>query len=195
MNQEILDSSFWNDRYNKQQTGWDLGTVSPPLQQYFDTIQNKNAAILIPGCGNCYEAEYLLAKGFTNITILDIAPSLVENLKIKFANNPNIQIICDDFFNHNSQYDIIFEQTFFCAIDPSLRKQYVAKMQQLLKPNAVLAGLLFSVEFEKQGPPFGGLQQAYENLFHPHFSKVKMASVTNSIESRAGQELFIVCQK
>ena len=41
---------------------------------------DKTASILIPGCGNAYEAEYLLANGFKNITIIDIAPSLVAQL-------------------------------------------------------------------------------------------------------------------
>ena len=49
-----------------------------------DTIYNKEAKILIPGCGNTYEAEYLLEQGFTNITVIDIAPTLVENLKKKY---------------------------------------------------------------------------------------------------------------
>jgi len=72
-----LDQDFWNQRYVEQQTGWDLGEASPPLVAIFDQIENKNASILIPGCGNAYEAQYLLEKGFTNITLIDIAPLLV----------------------------------------------------------------------------------------------------------------------
>jgi 16S rRNA A1518/A1519 N6-dimethyltransferase RsmA/KsgA/DIM1 with predicted DNA glycosylase/AP lyase activity len=52
---------------------------------------------LIPGCGNTYEAEYLLQEGFTNITVIDIAPTLVESLKQKFADNSSIKIIQADF--------------------------------------------------------------------------------------------------
>ena len=72
-----LDQAYWDAQYKAKATGWDLGQVSPPLQDYIDTLENKNSSILIPGCGNTYEAEYLLQKGFTNITVIDIAPTVV----------------------------------------------------------------------------------------------------------------------
>lgn len=43
---------------------------------------------------------------------------------------------------------VLMEQTFFCAINPSLRKDYVAKMHELLAPNGKLVGVLFDKEFE-----------------------------------------------
>jgi hypothetical protein len=50
-----LDGAYWDAQYQTNSTGWDLGTVS--TQTYIDTIQNKDLAVLIPGCGNTYEAE------------------------------------------------------------------------------------------------------------------------------------------
>ena len=76
-----LDKTYWDNQYQANATGWDLGQVSPPIKTYINTIENKEAKILIPGCGNTYEAEYFLQLGFTNITVIDIAPTLVENLK------------------------------------------------------------------------------------------------------------------
>jgi 2-keto-3-deoxy-6-phosphogluconate aldolase len=70
---EILDEQYWNNRYINNETGWDLRQVSPPLKAYFDQLENKNSSILIPGCGNAYEAIYLAEQGFTNITVIDIA--------------------------------------------------------------------------------------------------------------------------
>ena len=88
-----LDQQYWDSQYKAKSTGWDLGEVSPPIKSYIDTLENKNCRILIPGCGNTYEAEYLLQKGFTNVTVIDIAPTLVENIKQKFANNSNIKVV------------------------------------------------------------------------------------------------------
>ena len=76
-----IDQTYWDNQYISNSLGWDLGEVSPPIKAYIDTIENKNARILIPGCGNSYEAEYLLLQDFKNITIIDIAPSLVKKLK------------------------------------------------------------------------------------------------------------------
>jgi hypothetical protein len=39
----------------------DLGTVSP-IKAYIDNSSKQNARILIPGCGNSYEAEYLIKR-------------------------------------------------------------------------------------------------------------------------------------
>ncbi len=82
--EKILDQNYWDTQYKTNSTGWDLGKVSPPIKEYIDKLDDKNLRILIPGCGNSYEAEYLLERGFTNITLIDIAPSLVENLQVKF---------------------------------------------------------------------------------------------------------------
>jgi SAM-dependent methyltransferase len=94
-----LDEQFWNTRYELNETGWDLGAPSPPLKAYIDQLTDKNISILIPGCGNTYEAEYLLENGFTNVTVIDIAPLLVAQLKEKFKGNKHINIIHGDFFS------------------------------------------------------------------------------------------------
>ena len=82
---EMLGGTYWSNRYDTDDTGWDLGQVSPPIKAYIDQLEHKNLRILIPGCGNTYEAEYLLQQGFTDVTVIDIAPTLVAKLKQKFA--------------------------------------------------------------------------------------------------------------
>ena len=186
-----LDKTYWNNQYDANATGWDLGEVSPPIKAYTDQLTNKNLRILIPGCGNTYEAEYLLQQGFTDVTIIDIAPTLVAQLKEKFASNPHIKIIFGDFFEHAGAYDLILEQTFFCAINPPLRKDYVAKMNELLSPNGRLVGVLFDREFEQQGPPFGGFKHQYEPMFEKYFHFKTFELCKNSFVKRAGTELFI----
>lgn len=193
-NEKILDQDYWEAQYKSNATGWDLGKVSPPIKEYIDTIENKNISILIPGCGNSYEAEHLLNQGFTDITLIDIAPSLVTSLQEKFNNNPNIMIVLGDFFDHQGQYDLIIEQTFFCALHPTMRQKYVSKMHQLLSKSGKLVGLLFNKTFES-GPPFGGNQTEYEQLFKNHFQFLKIDLCQNSIKPRANSELFIEFQK
>ena len=80
LDKRILDQEYWDTQYISNTTGWDLGEVSPPIKSYIDTIEDKNISILIPGCGNSYEAEYLLKNHFTNVTVIDFAPTLVKNL-------------------------------------------------------------------------------------------------------------------
>ncbi|MBU3680898.1 MAG: methyltransferase [Flavobacterium sp.] len=189
-----LDQNYWDAQYQAQQTGWDLGCCSPAFQALVNRIENKNAALLIPGCGSSYETEYLLSQGFTNITLLDIAPTLVNNLQVKFAKFHQVNVVLGDFFAHQNQYDYILEQTFFCALPPALRVQYVAKMHELLKPNGQLMGLLFDTTFEVS-PPFGGSKDEYISLFESAFTLLKLDKTTLSVPKRLGSELAFQFQK
>lgn len=194
MKMEHKTKNFWDSQYQANTTGWDLGVISPPIKSYINTLENKNIRILIPGCGNSYEAAYLLEQDFTNITVIDIAPTLIENLKIKFKDNSNINIVLGDFFEHQGEYDLIIEQTFFCALPPAMRQEYVSKMHQLLTKEGKIAGLLFNRTFESS-PPFGGSLKEYEILFKNSFNFIKIEICKNSAVPRAGSELWIEFQK
>lgn len=190
-----LDSQYWQNRYQSNTHTWDLGEVSPPLKKYIDGLPDKNIRILIPGCGNSYEADYLLQNGFTNVTVIDIAPVLVSKLQEKYARNSHIKILLGDFFEHRGEYDLILEQTFFCALDPALRTKYRDKMFSLLSAKGKLVGLLFDTQFEKVGPPFGGSKAEYENLFKDHFELLTFEKCYNSFSKRQDTELFIILKK
>ncbi len=188
---ESLDQNFWNERWAAGETAWDAGKATPPIAEYMAQFPEKEAAILIPGCGSAHEAEALAEMGFQNITLLDIAPEAVARLQQKFADKPQIKVILGDFFQHEGRYDLILEQTFFCAIPPQRRAEYVQKAASLLRDGGRLVGVLFDKNFDKQGPPFGGHAAEYRALFSPYFDIQKMEACYNSIAPRAGTELFI----
>jgi SAM-dependent methyltransferase len=193
--ERTLDKNFWNQRYLEGSTGWDLGKVSEPIAAYIDQLTDRNIRILIPGCGNAYEAEYLAGRGFTDITLIDIAPELANKIAKKFEGNPAIKVLEGDFFDLSGQYDLILEQTFFCALDPKLRTKYVEKMHQLLASGGKVAGVLFDKIFENQGPPFGGSVTEYRKLFETCFHIQQLDACYNSATPRAGSEVFIILQK
>ena len=193
MIEKTLDDQYWSERYSQNKTGWDIGYPSTPLKEYIDQVTDLDLNILIPGCGNAYEAEYLLEKGFRNVTLVDISEELVNKLK-KILSGKHISILHGDFFTLTGTYDRIFEQTFFCAIDPALRKKYVEKVFQLLKPGGKLVGVLFDREFEG-GPPFGGSLSEYRDLFENKFKDLKITACYNSIPPRQGTEVFIIATK
>ena len=188
-----FDNAYWTNRYAEKQTGWDIGLPSTPLKEYIDQLKDPSIKILIPGCGNAYEAGYLVQKGFTNLTLIDISALLVNNLRLKFADQP-VNIIHEDFFLHQDKYDLVLEQTFFCALHPSQRIDYAGKIKELLNEEGKLAGVLFDREFEG-GPPFGGHREEYRQLFSACFSNVKISTCYNSIESRKGTEVFMILKK
>ncbi len=189
-----LDQNYWNNRYLQGQTGWDIGAASTPLKGYIDQLIDRQQRILIPGGGNSYEAAYLMENGFADVTVLDIAPALITSLETRFAHwlDKGLHLICENFFDHQVRYDLVLEQTFFCALDPSLRRDYVQHMHRLLLPGGVLAGVLFDTDFPgRQGPPFGGSLSEYRDLFAPFFEIRHLAPCYNSIPPRQGSEVFI----
>lgn len=190
-----FDQSYWQRRYNMKQTGWDTGNITLPLQQYFDQLKSKSLEILIPGCGNAYEAEYLYAQGFVNVFVADVAQAPLQRFERRVPNFPKEQLLWQDFFELEGNYDLIVEQTFFCALDPQLRPAYAAKCAELLAPGGKLIGLLFSTSFSKAGPPFGGSKEEYQAYFEPHFEFIHFEEAYNSIAPRQGKELFINLQK
>ena len=190
-----LNKKNWNFRYKCEDTGWDIGCVSPPLKEYIDQIKDLNIKILIPGCGNAHEAEYLFNKGFKNVFIVDFSEIAISNLIKRIPDFPIFNAICDNFFNVNGKYDLIIEQTFFCAINPSLRSDYVNKVSSLLKEHGKLIGLLFSVPMFKDHPPFGGSKDEYIKCFNELFFIDTIDKCYNSIKSRDNKELFIILKK
>ena len=190
-----LNKNNWNSRYKTKETGWDIGFVSPALKEYIDQISDLSIKILIPGCGNAYEAEYLFKKGFKNIFIVDYSEIAISNLIKRIPDFPIFNSICDDFFNISGQYDLILEQTFFCAIDPSLRDNYAKKVSSLLKNDGKLVGLFFSLPMFSDHPPFGGSIEEYIKCFSKLFLIIKMERCYNSIKSRKNKELFFILKK
>lgn len=195
--QEMLNLSqnFWTNKYETNKIGWDLGEVSPPLKNYFDQLQNKELKILIPGGGNSYEAEYLFNKGFHNVYVVDIAKQPLNNIKLRVPDFPDSQLIHANFFDVDNQFDLIIEQTFFCAINPKLRAAYVAKAFELLNTNGKVVGLLFNEPLNTDKPPFGGCKEEYINHFKSYFNITIIEESYNSIQPRVGRELFFRVDK
>lgn len=192
---EKLSADYWNQRYVNVNTPWDIGDISTPLKNYFDGLVDKEQTILIPGAGKAHEAIYLHRQGFSQVYVCDWAANAFDLLKAEVPNFPADHLLIGDFFDLELQVDLIVEQTFFCAIDPSLRSKYIQKIGQLLRVEGKLVGLLFAQEFNRPGPPFGGTASDYRSLFSPYFDILQMDIAADSIKPRLGNEIFILLQK
>lgn len=192
---EKLSKEFWTQRYLEQNIGWDIGDVSTPLKEYIDQLTNKTLKILIPGAGYAHEALYLMEQGFTDVSIIDLAKPALDRVGERLGPSPHLHLIEGNFFELEGQYDLILEQTFFCALDPSLREAYVQKMRSLLNEGGKIVGVLFNRGFDRVGPPFGGKMTDYRRLFTSYFNVVKMEECYNSIPPRTSSECFFIAKK
>lgn len=191
--------NYWSQRYEDQNTGWDIGYPSTPIKEYVDQLANKDLKILIPGAGNAYEAEYLFNNGFSRVHVMDISPKPLEAFQSRLPLFPKTQLLQEDFFTHVATYDLIFEQTFFCSFEPTVenRSNYAKQMHKLLHPKGKLVGLWFDhPKFGRTSRPFGGSKEEYLGYLSPYFDVQVFEPSTNSIGPRQGAELFgIFCKK
>tara|TARA_B100001939_G_scaffold347500_1_gene369310 strand:- start:1082 stop:1681 length:600 start_codon:yes stop_codon:yes gene_type:complete len=192
-----LDKAYWDSRYQSDNIGWDIGFVSPAIKNWFDIQENKDLHILIPGAGSGYEVSYAHKIGFKNVFYMDFSLEAVALFKSKNISFPENRILSSDFFDLNlsSHFDIIIEQTFFCAQSPSRRVKYVKKTHDLLRKKGQIVGLLFGINFQKNGPPFGGDIVQYQKLFESKYEIEKLQICKNSIPERAGNEIWMELTK
>ena len=194
-----FDTAYWQGRYAAGRDGWDVRAATPPLRAYFDQLAvAPQPRILIPGAGRAYEAEYLHRLGFEQVFVVDIAPEALQALAARVPDFPAAHLLLANFFAlPNAQpFDLIVEQTFFCALNPALRPAYARQCAALLRPGGTLMGLLFNTDFGPvQEPPFGGSKEEYREYFAPYFTFRHFETATNSLLPRQGRELFICLKK
>lgn len=206
----MLDKNYWQARYENGDIGWDTGAITTPIKAFIDHLIQSKAPkmlkILIPGAGSGYEAAYLWQHGFHQVYVCDWAENAMERLKNLAPDFPQSHLLIGDFFQLNDKFDVIIEQTFFCAINPAERPHYAKKVAKLLNCppevqathqewTGLLAGVLFSKEFPFQGPPFGGSREEYLQYFDPLFDIVTIEECYNSIKPRVNAELWINFRK
>ena len=131
--------------------------------------------------------------------ILDISAVPLENFKKRNLDFPSQLVLQEDFFNHKNEYDLIFEQTFFCSFIPTNENRfaYAKHMNSLLKPTGKLVGVWFDIpltgDMEKR--PFGGNKDLYLKYLTKHLELISFELCYNSIPPRQGNELFGIFTK
>lgn len=184
---------YWEDRYLTGDFPWDLGHPSGPLLHYMRQLADKRLRILIPGGGAGHELAWLHHHGFANAVMLDFAPYAVQRVRSQYPQVPEHAVIEGDFFAHQGQYDLVLEQTFYCAIDPARRDGYMQHMATLVRPGGTLAGVWFAFKFDPAvGPPYGGSPLEYHQRMSPWFRLTRLVNpCPDSEPARAGKEVWL----
>ncbi|MBT5764511.1 MAG: thiopurine S-methyltransferase, partial [Nitrospina sp.] len=88
---------------------------------------------------------------------------------------------------HAGIYDLVLEQTFFCAISPRQRQDYVLNVSRILKPGGMLVGLFYHTD-EQGGPPYNTTREDIERHFSKNFEIQELDKTSLSAEQRKGKE-------
>eukprot|EP00420_Gonyaulax_spinifera_P019436 CAMPEP_0197900156 /NCGR_PEP_ID=MMETSP1439-20131203/48430_1 /TAXON_ID=66791 /ORGANISM="Gonyaulax spinifera, Strain CCMP409" /LENGTH=212 /DNA_ID=CAMNT_0043521021 /DNA_START=54 /DNA_END=692 /DNA_ORIENTATION=- len=133
---------------------------------------------LVPGCGRAYDAVALAADGRRRVLALDLAPTACQAAEEYIAGLPadsrpaSVTVASGDFFTTSAlqpgHFDLVWDCTFLCALDPSVRKQWAARYAEILKPAGELVTLVFPIGKGPGGPPFALSVELIEDLLRPH---------------------------
>lgn len=154
---------MWNAGISPGQS-FDKEGPSPAL---IDLIESgeivSSGRCLVPGCGRGYDVAALTSS--TRFAVgMDLSEKAVESANewLQSQNLPEgmFEMKCGNFFDIDTtlpenQFDFVYDYTFLCALDPSIRPDWANKMAALVKPGGELCTLIYPIQPAKEGgPPF-----------------------------------------
>lgn len=184
----------WENAWQEGRTGWDAGQSAPALLKLLEQDVLPQGRAFVPGCGSGYDV-FALAHHGRSATGMDIAPTATvrfhtlreeKGLSLQQAN-----IVNDDFFSYSPEapFDLIYDYTFLCAIEPEQRPAWAAKMADLLVDGGELVTLIFPIrEDNGEGPPYAMSLEIVSGLLEERFTNVLLEEVTESHPGREGME-------
>jgi SAM-dependent methyltransferase len=186
----------WEQHYETGDMPWEKGEAAPGLIDWLEAHPDyPRRTVLVPGCGTGHDVRAFAHHHF-QATGLDLAPSAVRLSQEKTA-TAKLQadfrlgnFLTDEPF---AAFDLIFEHTCFCAIDPSEREAYVRAVLRWLKPDGHLLAVHYFIP-DKEGPPFGTNREEIIERFSPHL-KLLADWVPRSYPNRTGLERMFWWQR
>lgn len=194
---DVQAPQFWNNLYENKEGRWELDAPAPALKEMLPRMKWPKSRVLVLGCGSGNDAAYFAEKGHV-VTAVDMSESALAQAKKKYGHHENITWLKSDIFKlpreFEQSFDVIFEHTCYCAIDPSQRSKLVKTWLQCLVPGGHLMGIFF-VNDKQAGPPFGGLEWEVRERLKKAFQFNFWGRWRDSVPNREGSELFIFAQK
>lgn len=187
-------AEYWENRYRNGDTPWDKGTSHPELIRRLKSLLNpppKNVVVL--GCGLGHDARAFLThlRPKPNVVGLEISPTAVATASsLSIGEKYWIGSVLDPPTDLQSQFDLAFEHTCFCALSPECRKTYFSGLRKLLKSDALVWFILYVNPDHPTGPPFGCSYQEFAKFASSRFQIIEACPVVETFPGREKRELF-----
>ncbi len=194
-------STDWSERYKSGDTPWDLGAAHPELAARIASglvpSDASRRRAVVAGCGRGHDALVLARAGW-EVTAIDFVDPTAGELG-RELNSIGGRFLIEDALEHLPErpYDLIFEHTFFCAIDPSQRGRWGQFIARSLAPRGQLCALVFPVgkPASEGGPPFGTTLKDLLGALSEPFSVQVDEPVSHGIERRNWPERWAVIRR
>jgi SAM-dependent methyltransferase len=179
---------FWEARFRDGITPWDAGRTPARLIRFLQT--ESPGRVLIPGCGSGYEVRAFHDAGW-DVLAIDYTPAAIARARLELGALAN-RVLLADFFRFDAPaVDLVYERAFLCALPRHLWLDYAARMEQLLRPGARIAGFYFFSDVLR-GPPFGLAAGQLTSLLEPAFACGTDEAAEDSLPVFAGKERWQV---
>lgn len=149
----------WSQRYRDADTPWDKGATHPELARRLALGElappRRGARALVPGCGRGHDALALARAGWC-VTAIDLAPEVRSGLARKLAALGGEFVTGDAFaWRTRRRFALVYEHTFFCAIDPLLRPEWGKLVRRVLARGGRVCAIAFPTNKPRAqgGPP------------------------------------------
>ncbi len=194
----INKESWWSDIYRQPENpGWNLNEPTEALKDMLPRLKLPKSRILVLGCGEGHDAA-LFAEFGHKVTAIDMSPEAILRGKEKYGHFSNLEFIEADFFKlgpeFNKAFDIVFEHTCYCAINPLRRNELVQVWSKCLAEKGFLMGVFFAT-YKQDGPPFGASEWELRERTKKLYQYLFWGRWRQSAPKALGKELFVYAQR
>ncbi|KAG5366032.1 putative thiopurine S-methyltransferase [Yarrowia sp. B02] len=180
-----MKPEFWQERWDLDQTQWDLKKADPKLVEYWPTLNiAQGSTVFVPLCGKSMDMAWLAGVGYKVLGVelaekaciqyfedLQVKPTVSKNASGKFTiyGANDTQLWCGDIFDLDADdlkyVSAIFDRASVIALPPDMRKQYAEHLIPLIpSPNGILMTLDYD-QSKKPGPPHAVSDAEVQELF------------------------------
>ena len=144
-----------------------LSSMGPPPE--------PDLTALVPGCGRAYDALALARHGYAKVVAVDLSQTACDAAleELRSSGDPaaaKVEVLCADYFQLDGDahsYDLIWDCTFLCALEPAARGRWAEQMRALLAPGGELLTAVFPIGERDGGPPFAMSVPLVRSLLEP----------------------------
>ena len=147
--------SHWDAVYQTksfESVSWFQSVPETSIQFFEEMNLHKDAHIIDIGAGESHFVDYLMATGYTNITLVDISEEALERTRQRLGNTgTNLKYIVADVgsFIPTQNYDFWHDRaTFHFLTDAPQINHYLDNVKKFLNPN----GHFLIGTFDEDGP-------------------------------------------
>ena len=189
-----MDSSFWIQKWEKNEIGFHKSEANPVLVKYFGELSLlKGNRVFVPLCGKTLDISWLLSEGY-RVTGAELAEIAVEQLFDELGMKPkisrfgkaslysaeDIDIFVGNIFDVSgeilSSVDAIYDRAALVALPEEIRNRYTAHLKEI---TSKAPQLLVTFEYDQnlmEGPPFSISKEEVDRHYSDNYDLSLLAS-------------------